>query len=35
LDADGMLAIPTKPGLGLELDPAAVEKYTGDKSLLK
>ena len=29
LDNDGMLAIPSKPGLGLELDPDAVKKYTG------
>ena len=28
LDADGMLAIPSKPGLGVELDMDAVEKYT-------
>lgn len=28
LDADGMLAIPDTPGLGLQLDPAAVAKYT-------
>ena len=28
LDADGMLPIPTKPGLGLDLDPDAVAKYT-------
>jgi L-alanine-DL-glutamate epimerase-like enolase superfamily enzyme len=34
LDADGMLAIPTKPGLGLELDPDAVKKYTGAAKLL-
>jgi L-alanine-DL-glutamate epimerase-like enolase superfamily enzyme len=29
IDADGMLAIPDKPGLGLELDRDAVKKYTG------
>ncbi len=29
LDADGMLAIPKSPGLGLKLNPDAVEKYTG------
>jgi D-galactarolactone cycloisomerase len=29
LDADGMLNIPAKPGLGLELDPEAVAKYSG------
>lgn len=34
LDADGMLAIPTKPGLGLELDPDVVKKYTGVSDLL-
>ena len=28
LDADGMLAIPTAPGLGVSLDPDAVAKYT-------
>jgi len=34
LDQDGMLAIPTSPGLGLRLDVDAVAKYTGDKNLL-
>ncbi|MFZ2278420.1 MAG: mandelate racemase/muconate lactonizing enzyme family protein [Prosthecobacter sp.] len=34
LDADGMLAIPTTPGLGLELDPDVVKKYTGGVKLL-
>lgn len=34
LDADGMLAIPTTPGLGLQLDPDVVEKYTGVADLL-
>lgn len=34
LDADGMLSIPTQPGLGLELDPDAVARYTGVKNLL-
>jgi L-alanine-DL-glutamate epimerase-like enolase superfamily enzyme len=29
LDADGMLAIPEVPGLGVELDPAALRRYTG------
>ena len=33
LDADGMLAIPGSPGLGLELNPDAVAKYTGGASL--
>jgi L-alanine-DL-glutamate epimerase-like enolase superfamily enzyme len=28
LDADGMLAIPSKPGLGVELNVDAVRKYT-------
>lgn len=28
LDADGMLPIPSRPGLGLTLDPDAVKKYT-------
>ncbi|MBN8422834.1 MAG: mandelate racemase/muconate lactonizing enzyme family protein [Verrucomicrobia bacterium] len=35
LDADGMLAIPTTPGLGLELDPDVVKKYTGGEKLLE
>ncbi len=34
LDEDGMLAIPTTPGLGLRLDVDMVTKYTGDKNLL-
>ncbi len=34
LDADGMLVIPTAPGLGLELDRDAVSKYTGGERLL-
>ena len=34
LDADGMLCIPTQPGLGLELDPDAIAKYSGVKNLL-
>ena len=34
LDSDGMLAIPTTPGLGLQLDPDVVEKYTGVADLL-
>ena len=28
LDADGMLPIPSGPGLGLELDRDAVARYT-------
>ena len=31
LDEDGMLPIPDKPGLGLELDMDAVEKYAGTR----
>ncbi len=34
LGDDGMLAIPSQPGLGLTLDPEAVAKHTGDKRLL-
>ena len=34
LDADGMLAIPTKPGLGLTLDREALKKYTRGEQLL-
>jgi D-galactarolactone cycloisomerase len=34
LDADGMLAIPTVPGLGLTLNRDAVAKYTGKAKLL-
>ncbi len=34
LDADGMLEIPTKPGLGLTLDKDAVKKYTRGERLL-
>ena len=34
LDADGMLPIPTQPGLGLELNEDAVAKYTGSARLL-
>ena len=35
LDADGMLAIPSTPGLGMELDPDALKKYTGGVKLLE
>lgn len=35
LDQDGMLAIPSTPGLGVELDPDVVEKYTGKANLLR
>ncbi len=34
LDADGMLAIPTKPGLGLTLEREALKKYTRGERLL-
>jgi L-alanine-DL-glutamate epimerase-like enolase superfamily enzyme len=30
LDADGMLPIPSGPGLGIELDADAVAKYGGE-----
>ena len=33
LDADGMLAIPDSPGLGVRLDPDEVAKYTGGAQL--
>lgn len=35
LDQDGMLPIPNAPGLGLQLDWDAVEKYTGDRTLFE
>ena len=31
LDADGMLAIPDAPGLGISLNMDAVEKHTGER----
>jgi len=31
LDRDGMLAIPDGPGLGIELDMDAVDRYTGGR----
>ena len=34
LDADGMLDIPQRPGLGLDLDPEAVARYTHGAQLL-
>jgi L-alanine-DL-glutamate epimerase-like enolase superfamily enzyme len=34
LDADGMLPIPTSPGLGVELNPDAVARHTGGARLL-
>jgi L-alanine-DL-glutamate epimerase-like enolase superfamily enzyme len=27
IDRDGMVAVPTRPGLGIELDPAAIARY--------
>ena len=35
LDANGMLDIPAEPGLGLELDPDALKRYTGNADLLR
>jgi len=35
LDGDGMLPIPSTPGLGLTLDPAVVKKYTRGERLLE
>jgi len=35
LDADGMLAIPCTPGLGVSLDEDAVRRYTGGNPLLE
>lgn len=34
LDADGMLAVPDAPGLGLRLDPDALRKYATGEGLL-
>jgi D-galactarolactone cycloisomerase len=34
LDSAGMLSIPSKPGLGLELNPEAIAKYSGITNLL-
>ncbi len=34
LDADGMLPIPDKPGLGLDLDEAALARFTRGEGLL-
>jgi L-alanine-DL-glutamate epimerase-like enolase superfamily enzyme len=31
LDADGMLAVPASPGLGVLLNMDAVEKHTGER----
>lgn len=30
IDAQGMIALPQRPGLGIELDPGAVERYRTD-----
>lgn len=35
LDANGMLPIPTAPGLGIELNREAVAKYTGRQTLFE
>lgn len=35
LDADGMLPIPSQPGLGVVLDPDALRKYTQGADLLE
>lgn len=34
LDEDGLLEIPTHPGIGLSLDPEKVEKYSGVRGFL-
>ena len=34
LDAEGMLAIPDKPGLGITIDPDAVKRYSKGERLL-
>jgi len=34
LDKEGMLEIPSGPGIGIELDPAKIEKYSGVTNLL-
>ena len=31
LDADGMLPVPSGPGLGISLNPDAVQEYTGTR----
>jgi len=35
LDSDGILAIPSAPGLGLELDSDALRRYTRGERLLE
>jgi D-galactarolactone cycloisomerase len=27
IDRDGMIPLPQRPGLGIELDPAAIDRY--------
>lgn len=34
LDGDGLLKIPTQPGIGFSLDPEKVEKYSGVRGIL-
>ena len=34
LDSDGMLPIPGTPGLGVRLDPDAVNRYTGQRNFM-
>ena len=34
LDGEGMLAIPERPGLGVELDAEAIVRYGGDGQFL-
>jgi L-alanine-DL-glutamate epimerase-like enolase superfamily enzyme len=34
LDEDGMLPIPNRPGLGIELDPDALTKYSRGEAFL-
>jgi L-alanine-DL-glutamate epimerase-like enolase superfamily enzyme len=35
LDADGMLPIPDRPGLGIRLDQEAVARYAGGEQLFR
>jgi L-alanine-DL-glutamate epimerase-like enolase superfamily enzyme len=35
LDSGGFLTIPSGPGIGIQLDEDAVERYTGGQGLLK
>jgi L-alanine-DL-glutamate epimerase-like enolase superfamily enzyme len=34
LDSNGELDIPNRPGLGIELDPIKIEKYTQGSNFL-